>query len=360
MLNNSQESKVNFIIFTDLNTPSSVKKRFLALSNVSIINIQGINGTLTRLLRSLVLGRNKTVSDLIKFHRLDYVIESGDYYGWRLSKYIISWIPDLQHVYLPANFSLAARAKRDFGFLLQRLTRNKIYLSSYDALNAFSKRYLVNSEKLHVVRFSVGSEEFKTIKQNTVKNVCNKYRIQKKFIYFPGQFWTHKNHSLLIEALSVIKQENLNLEFQLVCSGNTKDYRKPSHFIDLQKKIESHGLTESDILLLGQIPFNDVQALMVGASAVINPSLFEGWSTTVEEARSLGKILILSNLPIHIEQGTENTYYFESESEISLSNTLLEFQADMKEASENDLFSPSKIGSAQKRFYDDFTNLLES
>ena len=42
--------------------------------------------------------------------------------------------------------------------------------------------------------------------------------------------------------------------------------------------------------------------LMRASLAVINPSKFEGWSTTVEEAKYSGKKIILSNLPVHNEQ----------------------------------------------------------
>ena len=44
--------------------------------------------------------------------------------------------------------------------------------------------------------------------------------------------------------------------------------------------------------------------------AVINPSTFEGWSSTVEEAKVLCKRVILSNIPPHKEQKVENCYYF--------------------------------------------------
>jgi glycosyltransferase involved in cell wall biosynthesis len=43
---------------------------------------------------------------------------------------------------------------------------------------------------------------------------------------------------------------------------------------------------------------------------VINPSLFEGWSTTVEEAKSMGKALILSDIPTHREQTPARGHYF--------------------------------------------------
>ena len=52
----------------------------------------------------------------------------------------------------------------------------------------------------------------------------------------------------------------------------------------------------------GNVPRADVALLMRASVAMLNPSLFEGWSTTVEEAKSLGVRLVLADLPVHREQ----------------------------------------------------------
>ncbi|MCL4501103.1 MAG: glycosyltransferase, partial [Deltaproteobacteria bacterium] len=54
----------------------------------------------------------------------------------------------------------------------------------------------------------------------------------------------------------------------------------------------------------------ELAALMRHAMAMINPSLFEGWSTTVEEAKSLGKRILLSDIPVHKEQAPERGIFF--------------------------------------------------
>ena len=41
---------------------------------------------------------------------------------------------------------------------------------------------------------------------------------------------------------------------------------------------------------------------MCASVALLNPSHFEGWSTTVEEARALGVPMLLSDLDVHLEQ----------------------------------------------------------
>jgi glycosyltransferase involved in cell wall biosynthesis len=51
-------------------------------------------------------------------------------------------------------------------------------------------------------------------------------------------------------------------------------------------------------------------SLMRHAIAVINPSKFEGWSTTVEEAKSMGKAILLSDIAVHREQAPDRAAYF--------------------------------------------------
>lgn len=41
---------------------------------------------------------------------------------------------------------------------------------------------------------------------------------------------------------------------------------------------------------------------MMTTNALLNPSRFEGWSTTVEEAKAAGTPMILSDIPVHREQ----------------------------------------------------------
>ena len=53
-------------------------------------------------------------------------------------------------------------------------------------------------------------------------------------------------------------------------------------------------------------------SLMFYSLAVINPSKSEGLSNSVEQAKSIGKAVILSNIPVHREQIEKNFFYFNS------------------------------------------------
>ena len=87
------------------------------------------------------------------------------------------------------------------------------------------------------------------------------------------------------------------------------DHRKPDHFENLMKKIEMYGLNDQ-IKYHGILPYNKIINLLHHSDIIINPSLFEGWSTVVEEAKILNKNTIIK---FRCTQGTESEkrYFFD-------------------------------------------------
>jgi glycosyltransferase involved in cell wall biosynthesis len=73
------------------------------------------------------------------------------------------------------------------------------------------------------------------------------------------------------------------------------------------------------------VPNEHVYALLQGCAALINPSLSEGWSTTVEEAKSSGTPMILSDLPVHREQAADRAAFFDPKSCDQLADLLRTF-----------------------------------
>ena len=87
------------------------------------------------------------------------------------------------------------------------------------------------------------------------------------------------------------------------------DYRHPDYFRQLVDRIQRLGLG-SQIHILGLIPRFDQLQLMRRCLAVVQPSRYEGWSTVVEDAKSLDRPLLLSDLPVHREQSPREAEFF--------------------------------------------------
>ena len=81
---------------------------------------------------------------------------------------------------------------------------------------------------------------------------------------------------------------------------------------------------DDKFVYLGLIPYAHIIPLMRLSAGVINPSFFEGWSTTVEEAKAVGAPLLLSDLSIHREQAGEKAIFFDPENIENITEALVD------------------------------------
>lgn len=219
-------------------------------------------------------------------------------------KGLIFWIPDLQEKYLPSFFS--PEEVRNRQLICENIVKlnHPIVFSSYAALNDFMSFFPDSKNKKTVLQFAVTHPNLNLLNVEIVKA---KYGIKGDYFFSPNQFWQHKNHLIIIEAVKILRDKGINVK--VVFTGKEHDYRNPDYTHNLKQKVVDYQL-QNEILFLGFIDRIDQLVLMKNAQAVIQPSLFEGWSTVVEDAKALSKTLIVSNIAVHKEQLENKAYYF--------------------------------------------------
>ncbi len=217
-----------------------------------------------------------------------------------------SWIPDFQHKHLPEFFSsteLRERDERDRKFLTYS---KKVVLSSYSALSDLQRFYPeLPHEKVQVLNFHTYLPD--SWCEGDPSEVQAKYHLPDRFFLVSNQFWQHKNHSVVVEAIRILKRRGIDVV--VVCTGSLLDYRKPQFMDAFFARLHLEGI-QTQLRVLGLVPRKDQIQLMRRSLAVIQPSKFEGWSTVVEDARGFGKTLLISDLPVHREQNVIGARYF--------------------------------------------------
>jgi glycosyltransferase involved in cell wall biosynthesis len=242
------------------------------------------------------LARDPFLERFLRLHQID-ILSHSDFLGRHAALPAICWIPDLQHRELPQFFNAAERFYRDRDFKMQCRHATRILLSSHATQRALRSFEPSCVGKSRVLQF-VAQPEIAT-PATEVSKLRERYGIAGPFLHVPNQFWAHKNHRLIVDALSILKERGERV--LVISTGATQDYRRPRYFKDLMAHANALGVVDS-FRTLGVVPYEDLVGLMVNAVALINPSRAEGWSTTVEEAKSLGKRIILSDIPVHREQ----------------------------------------------------------
>lgn len=297
---------------------------FQQIPNTFIVRSPLMNQSRKRasLQKALLLGRDAGVRQLFDAHDIDVVFENAQFFGWRFGLPSIAWIPDFQHRRMRHLFSRGNLLKREMGFQAQVQGGRFVMLSSEDAERDCHHFYPSTRGRTRVVRFAVRPGPVQSLSH--AQEIAAGHGLKSPFFFMPNQFWAHKNHLLVIEALRELKARGL--DFTVAASGLQQDPRDPEHFPRVQARLQSTGLA-ANFRLLGLIPYAHLGALMRASDALINPSLFEGWSTTVEEAKSNGVPMILSDIPVHREQAGSTAAFFNPHDPKALADTLAGFSA---------------------------------
>ena len=279
-----------------------------------------VNRLRWKILRILFNQGDSRFRRFVQKQKIDFVYPYFDKNIGKKSYRSAAWIPDFQHKYLPEFFTSQEIEHRDRSFAEIASYSPTVVLSSKTAESDFQKFFPEAAEKSEVLSFKTSTVS--TWYKGDPQNVQQKYSLGDRFFLISNQFWQHKNHLVIFKALKLLQEKSIYPV--VVCTGHIYDYRQPEYSDVILQTIHHLGIAKQ-VYLLGMIPRFDQIQLMRRSLAVIQPSLFEGWSTVVEDARCLGKPMILADLAVNIEQNPPNSLFFERNSLESLATLLADW-----------------------------------
>jgi hypothetical protein len=300
----SRYDDVNFIIITSSRlrkTYSKIFNKSTVLSSKEFFNKYSLSNISSKV-KIFFLGKDSAKEDFLKNNDV-HVLTHSSYLG-RNSKILnfpIVW--DFQEITNPSNFSLKDRVLRYINNLMCITNSNGVILGSKQDLLIYKK--ITNKKNYFLIPQPETFLGYKKINKN---NIFRKYRINRNYFILPNQFWKHKNHITVLKSLKYIK-DNFGCEVLVICTGNIYNWRHKKNYDLLINYINQNNL-ENNFKILGIVPRNDLFNLISHSLGLINPSLSEGESGSVEIAKALKKKCILSDIPSHKEQVRTNVFFF--------------------------------------------------
>lgn len=281
---------------------------------------------------------------LIKNIKVDAIFPYTKNISLIKTKKIIYWIPDFQEHFLPMFFSHDEIAVRKNRQKLISESNFNLVVSSKDALTNLEEIYPTAKVKTFVLPFAVNLPDVRNL---DFKKIKKDFSLEDEYFICPNQFWKHKDHKTLIYAIHDLKNKGIDITVYL--TGKTEDYRSPGYHMELVSLIRELGV-DRNIISLGFLERNIQIAIIKNAKAVLQPSLFEGWSTVIEDAKFLNKFVIASDLNVHKEQlEGYNSLLFTKGNPISLAEKIKVFhKRDFKD--ENNTNYENKIIDFGKKF----------
>lgn len=195
-------------------------------------------------------------------------------------------IHDLQHEVAPENFTLPTRVARWASYKATMLFSKGIQVSSQAALNEINCiTGGLFRDKLFVVN-EFYSPEFAN------KSLFIEQAQKAPYAFYPAQYWPHKNHKFLIEAISAYNLQS-SARLKLICSGNA--FAKESELYNLSARMSL------DFEHVGMVSDEELIELYNHAEIVIIPTAYESSSLPIIESFALKKIVLASNIPPILE-----------------------------------------------------------
>lgn len=202
--------------------------------------------------------------------------------------YIVT-IHDFQQEYYPEFFSFKERISRKIIYRTGKFANMVIVESNYVKQDVI-KFLGISEEKIKVLPSPppLSITDIK-IEESKLKLIKDKYKLPNEYLFYPAQFWYHKNHIKLIESLKLIK-DRYKTDIPLILTGSKKN-----NFENVMNKIKELKL-ENQIKYLGYVPYEDMPYLYKNATSLVMPTLFESVSIPIWEAFYFGVPVVSSNV----------------------------------------------------------------
>ncbi|MBM3210692.1 glycosyltransferase family 4 protein [Candidatus Poribacteria bacterium] len=209
-------------------------------------------------------------------------------------------IHDLQHRLNPQFPEVSANGeweKREY--LFRNGSRYAIFVlvdsevGKEDVLNFYGE-YGVTPDQVRVLPFLPANYLSVDVAESDKQRIRANYNLPEQYLFYPAQFWSHKNHIKIIQALELIKQSH-NLRIPIVFCGSYAGVIRKQIYREVMTLVNKYGLTKQ-VHYLGYVPDEDMSAIYAGSLALVMPTFFGPTNIPVLEAWAFGCPVLTSDI----------------------------------------------------------------
>jgi glycosyltransferase involved in cell wall biosynthesis len=184
---------------------------------------------------------------------------------------------DIQEAFYPEFFAPADRYMRALHFPGSTRMADRVI-----TISEFSRRTLIERHRLPPARVKVvhlcGDERYARTAEVARPPAAP---LPGRFVFYPANFWKHKNHDVLFQALRLLRRDR-GRRLDLVLTGFGQDADT-----SIMAAAEAHGVRDQ-VHALGYRSVEELAYLYQRADMLVFPSLFEGFGIPLVEAMAAG------------------------------------------------------------------------
>lgn len=196
---------------------------------------------------------------------------------------------------------------------------NVIVDSDYSKQYTIDK-YILDQERVKVLRYLPNIRAIESSQNIVIKQ---KYNLNNDYIFYPAQFWAHKNHIYILEAIKILRKEQ-RIDVDVVFSGSDKGNLR--YILDKAKELEIEDL----IHYIGFAPNDEIPLLYRQSLALVMPTYLGPTNIPPLEAFAYQTPVCYSDTPFFREQVGDAVFYMDLKDPLSLVQNLMTIKNDKK------------------------------
>jgi glycosyltransferase involved in cell wall biosynthesis len=207
---------------------------------------------------------------------------------------------DLQHLHFSQFFSAEEYQLRENLYRGFSAQARYVAVTSSWVRDDLIRQYHLDPSKVVVVSWPSILTAYRSPSAEELSAIQSRFALPDRFLLYPAQTWSHKNHLRLLEAIARVRDER-NVTVTLVCCGHLTDFYH-SRIVPMIRELR----LEQQVRFLGFVSSDVLRGLYALCHGVIVPTTFEAASGPVSEAMSLGLPIACSNvtaLPAQVGDG---------------------------------------------------------
>ena len=250
--------------------------------------------------------------DVIQFIRAYYDAHRASGFDWLLFTSphpppferglpYVAPVHDLQHRLQPEFPEVSADGewdRREYQF--RNLTRLAVLVivdsevGKEDVLNCYGE-FGVTDDMVKVLPFLPANYLSVEVSPAERARVRAKLALPERYFFYPAQFWPHKNHLRVVEALHILDG---GAPVHMVFSGghgHGGDHARAGNFRTVMQAVTRYGL-EDRVHYLGFVPNQDLSAIYAESAGLVMPTFFGPTNIPILEAWGFGCPVITSDI----------------------------------------------------------------
>jgi len=160
--------------------------------------------------------------------------------------------------------------------------------------------HLIDADRIRILPYYPPIEGRPLPDAQELARVRAKYELPPRYFFYPAQFWPHKNHTLILQAIKLISDETKE-KFPIVLCGAYWSYVMATDFKDLMALAAKSGIADC-VRYLGSVPDEDMAALYTLSAGLVMPTFFGPTNIPPLEAWHFGRPVIASDIRGHRQQ----------------------------------------------------------